>query len=74
MQFFIILLSHVEVRAAAAILSALPSISLPGAEEVVFFPEMVLHPEVLALIVATALLSSNHRMQREREIRTAGGS
>lgn len=38
-----------------------------------FFREMALCPEVLALIVATALLSRHHRMQREREIRAAGG-
>jgi len=34
---------------------------------------MVLCPEVLALIVATALLSRHHRTQGEREIGTAGG-
>lgn len=33
---------------------------------------MVLCPEVLALIVANALLSKHHGTQREREIRTAG--
>lgn len=73
MQFLIVLLSRAEVRAAAAILRALPSsISLSSAQEVVFFPEMVLCPEVLALIVATALLSRHRGMQREREIRAAG--
>lgn len=37
MCFFIVLLGHVEVKAAAAILRALPSsISLSSAEEIVF--------------------------------------
>lgn len=73
MQFLIVLPSHMEVRAAAAILCALPSsITSPSPGEAVFL-ETVLCPEVLALITATALLSRHHRTQREREIRTAGG-
>lgn len=62
-----------KVRAAAAILCALCAISLSSAEDDVFSRRWFYNPEVLALIVATALLTRHHRTQREREIRTVGG-
>lgn len=73
MQLLIALLSHAEVRVAAALLCTALLNQPVWFRKGCFFWEMALYPEVLALIVATGLLSRHHRVQGEREIRTAGG-